>query len=244
MPDTPQEVIPPTTEPATPEIVIPPEHVEYYKQIEAKLRLDAEQRLLIWKKTELADLQKETDDKVRDAVAEFWDKWKAEQEPPTPKEIQDMLSQEYVEFQLPLAIGSEMRTFVIRELPQKIERKFYRQFKDQIATYGPQIAAFTQAQMGQTFEKTVVAFMDTFDNAFDIIADGVVLVLNPFDTDKDITREWAQNNISSSRMWNIVQAQIKVNRLRDFFSQLYQAGQSAEMMTTPLSFQGLRERVR
>lgn len=244
MSETTPEVIPPTTEPATPVVQIPPEQAEFYKQIEEKLRLDAEQRLLIWKKTELADLQKDTDDKIRDLVAEFWEKWKAEQQPPTPVEIQQMLSQEYVEFQLPLMVGTEKRTFTIRELPQKIERRFYRQFKDQIKEYGPKIAAFTQANMGASFDNQVVAFMDTFDNAFDIIADGVVLVLNPFEKDKEITREWVQENISSSRMWNILQAQIKVNRLRDFFSQLYQAGQSAEMMTTPLSFQGLRERVR
>ena len=246
MSDTPQEVIPPKEDSVTPDVPkdIPPEHVDFYKQYAAKLRLEAEQDLLIWKKSELADLEKETDDKVRDLVSEFWEKWKKEQEPPTPEDIQKLLSQEYVEFNISLVTEKGKREFVIRELPQKIERKFYRQFKDQIKEYGPQIQAFTQANMGASFDNQVVAFMETFDNAFDIIADGVVLVLNPFNTDPDINRTWVQDNISSSRMWNILQAQIQVNRLRDFFSQLYQAGQSAEMMTTPLSFQGLRERVR
>lgn len=244
MSETTPEVLPPSTEPAPQDVELTPEQVTFYKQIEEKCRIDAEQRLLIWKKTELADLQKETDDKVRDLVAEFWEKWKKDQEPPTPEDIQKMLSQEYIEFQLPVMVGTEKRIFVVRELPQKVERKFYRQFKDQIKEYGPQIAAFTQANMGSSFEKQVVAFMDTFDNAFDIIADGVVIVLNPFGEEKQIDRDWVQNNIGSHRMWNILQAQIQVNRLRDFFSQLYQAGQSAEMMTTPLSFQGLRERVR
>ena len=222
-----------------------PEMVELYKKIDGKLKLDYEQRFIIWKKTELAEIQKDADDKIRDMVGEFWEKWKAEQEPLTPQAIQQLLNQEYGQFPIKIFAARERKEheFTIRELPQRIERKFYRQFQKRLKEYGPQLNAFAQANMGQPFEKQLEAFMEAFDNAFDVLAETVILCIDPFEEEK-LTVEWVQDNISSQRMFNIIKAQMEANRLRDFFSQLYQAGQKVENLMTPLSFQRLLEQQR
>lgn len=225
---------------------VSPEHVEFYEKLYTKVKLDCENRLLIWKKTELANLEMATDDKVRDAVATFYEKWKAEQKPPTLEDIQLMCSQEYVTLKVKLYdIDKETyRDFTLRELPQSVERRFYRQFRERFKEYGPQINAFVQATAGDP-EKMIDTFLDSFDNSFDLIAEGVAIVLKASGKENsDIDTEWVQNNVSSSRCWNIVRAQFEIQRLRDFFSQLYQAGQQAEMITTPLSFQRLQANVR
>lgn len=218
---------------------------ELYNKIRDSIDLEYQQRFLIWKKQELSDIEAKMDDKVRDLVAEFWEKWKEEQKPPTAEEIQKLLSQEYVEFPIKI-IGRDKkeRTFVLRELPQKVERKFYREFKERLKNYGPQIAAFAQANIGSTVEQQLFHVLDSIDGAFDIIADGVAICLDPFGEDPDMTTEWVQDNISIKRSWDILEAQSQVNRLRDFFSQLYQAGQKTETAVQPISFRGLLERVR
>jgi hypothetical protein len=226
-------------------VKVTPETLETYKLIAEKVRLDYEQRFIIWKKTELAEIQKDADDKIRDMVSQFWEKWKAEQEPLTPDKIQLLLNQEYGSFPIKMFCIKEgkEREFIIRELPQKVERKFYRQFQRRVKEYGPMLNAFVQANMGQPFEKQIEAFMEAFDNAFDVLAETVAICIDPFE-EEGIDMEWIQNNISSQRQFSIIRAQMEVNRLRDFFSQLYQAGQKMESLMTPLSYQGLQERLR
>lgn len=243
----------PNTEPETEKVQeteaqpvkVAPELVEAYKQLEAKLKLEYEQKFIIWKKTDLAEIQKDADDKIRDMVSQFWEKWKAEQEPLTPDKIQTLLNQEYQTFTIKMFCIREKneREFVIRELPQKIERKFYRQFQKRLQEYGPQLNAFVQANMGKTFEEQLQAFMDAFDNAFDILAETVLICIDPFEEEK-LSLEWVQDNISSQRQFNIIKAQMEVNRLRDFFSQLYQAGLKVENLMTPLNYRGLQGQLR
>jgi len=52
-----------------------------------------------------------------------------------------------------------------------------------------------------------------------------------------------QENISSMRQWNIIQAQVEANKLRDFFSKLSQSGQQIQMMTQPPSYQALLQQL-
>lgn len=225
---------------------VKPEDVEFYKALDDKIRAEYEGKLLIWKKTELSDLEKNLDDQVRDMVAKFYEKWKEEQKPLTQDQITQVLSQEYVTFLIklrPYDSGEELE-FTIRELPQAIERKFYRSFSSKLKEYGPKLNAFVQSNLGQPVEAQISSFLDTFDNAFDIMSDTVVLCLNPFGKDERVTKQWVQDNVSSSRQFNILQAQMEVNRLRDFFSQLYRAGQKMESLTKPPSFQALLEHTR
>jgi uncharacterized membrane protein YheB (UPF0754 family) len=142
--------------------------------------------------------------------------------PPKPEEIQKLLDQEYLTFvvKLPWPGQTTKREFTIQELPQSIEKQFYKQIKDQILPRAKEFAAISFNLLEGKLEDKISSALEAFDPSFDILADGVVLVLNPRGEEKDITRDWVQNNISSGRMWNILEAQIMVNRMRDFFSRL------------------------
>ena len=218
-------------------------------ELEQKLRTEYEEKYEIWKAKDLAALREDNDKKVQEQVRKLFENWQKEQKPPSLEEIKVLLDQEYGEIEIPVPIYDDndqktIRKFVIRELPQSIERKFYRQFKTRVKDKGPEISAFTQRNMDQPFEKQLDSFLETFDGAFDILADAVVLILNPRGKKTEITAEWVADNIASNRMYSIIMAQVEVNRLRDFFSRVFQSGQKASTMMTPLNFQQLQALVR
>ena len=222
-------------------------------QIEAelrpKLRSEYEQILLLWKETELDKVRKESEKIAEEGIKKLFDDWKKSQEPPTHEQLQEILSQEYETFNLPIDCygddgKSSTKTFTIRELPQAVEKKFYRQFKDKIIKNIGAVKALTQATIDQSFDDKAQAFLNLFDESFDALAETVVLVLNPFGKDQSITKQWVQENIPSKRQWDIVSVQIKVNKLKDFFSELSQSGQSTQMMLEGLNFQQLQQLAR
>ena len=106
------------------------------------------------------------------------------------------------------------------------------------------LESFTQAGMDQPFEQKAKAFLELFDESFDMLADAVVMCLNPFGRKKLVDRDWVQNNIGSDRQWSIVTAQIEVNRLRDFFSKVSQSGQRTMTTMRVPNFQQLQQLVR
>jgi hypothetical protein len=229
----------------TPDAVLEAEPSEF----EQKIKLEYEEKFEIWKAKDLAALREENDKKVQEQVKKLFDTWQKEQKPPSLEDIKVLLDQEYgeVPIQIPIYDDNDEKTiqkFVIRELPQSIERKFYKQFKSRVKDKGPEISAFTQRNMDQPFEKQLDSFLETFDGAFDILADAVVLILNPRGKKPQITQEWVADNIASNRMYSIIMAQVEVNRLRDFFSRVFQSGQKASTMMTPLNFQQLQALVR
>jgi hypothetical protein len=159
------------------------------------------------------------------AIADF----KKSQQPPSPEEITTLLNQEYLKFKVTVpwdepADGSEgeadaTREFVIQELPQKTEKKFYKMFKEVLIPRAEDIAAITFELLEGDAGKKIIAVLETFDPTFDLMAETCVMILDPKGKNS-ITMQWIQNNISSYRQWNIIYAQVEVNRLRDFFSQL------------------------
>jgi hypothetical protein len=219
-------------------------------QISLRMRKEYENLLQIWKNDAFAELEKKQDEVIALGLKTYFDKWKEEQKPPEPEDIQKLLDQEYETFTIPIdyvkfeneeEVNAKM-TFTVRELPQSIEKKFYRQFKEKLKGKASLLEAFTQSGIDKPFEEKVDSFMSLFDESFDLLADAVLLVLNPFGRRKEITKEWVQNNIGSDRQWRIVEAQLKVNRLRDFFSKVSASGQNV-MMTTRPNFQSLQQLV-
>jgi hypothetical protein len=195
-----------------------------------------------WKAKELADIEYKQDGEIQKLVAEYFDKMEAEKQPPTKEQIQTLLDQEYVTFAIKVRDrNNQEKTFTIRELPQEAEKVFYGQFKTRIFDKASSVAALAQETMDRTFEDKIKAFLETFEGAFDLIADATVLVLNFDGADAEVTRAWCQANMTSWRMWNIVKAQMEVNRLRDFFSEVSLSGKKTQTMTTPLNVQSLRE---
>jgi hypothetical protein len=226
---------------------------ELESELRTKLRIEYETLFGFWKTEELDKVRKEAEQIATDGLQKLFDKWKEEQKPPTDEEIQLLLNQEYATFNLQIEAMNTSgdngahrttETFVIRELPQEAEIKFYRQFKDKVLGKSSALQAFTQANVDMPFESKAKAFLELFDESFDMLADAVVICLNPYADKKEITRQWVQKNISSNRQWNIVDAQIRVNKLKDFFSRLSQSGQSTQTMLGGLNFQQLQQLAR
>ena len=214
-------------------------------EAEQKLRQEFEAKFEVWKAKELADYKAQESEKIQEEVKKLFEKWQSEQKPPSLEEIKTLLEQEYAEVTIKIPVYDDnderkTETFIIRELPQSVERRFYKQFKERLKEKGPELAAFTQANLDQPFEKQLGAFLETFDGAFDVLADAVVLILNPRGKKQEINIQWVSDNISSNRMYSIIMAQVEVNRLRDFFSRVFQSGQKAQTMMMPLNFQQLR----
>jgi hypothetical protein len=217
-------------------------------EVRAKMRVEYETLFSFWKEGELDKVRKDSEKIATEGIQKLFDKWKEDQKPPTDDDIQKLLSQEYIEFNLPVNVftedGAHSELFVIRELPQSAEKKFYKQFKDKILKKSGSLQAFTQEGMDKPFEEKAKAFLDLFDESFEMLSEAVVICLNPFGKNQLVTKEWVQNNISSNRQWQIVDAQIKVNRLKDFFSALSQSGQQTQTMLGGLNFQQLQQLAR
>lgn len=166
-------------------------------------------------------LQLENDSALQAVIKEFKDS----QKPPSEEDTRKLLQQEYLTFTVEIPWASEtsteaVRSFTIRELPQSVEKKFYKNFKEQIIPRASDLGALSFDMVEGDVGEKIKKLLETLDPAFDLMADAVVMILNPRGKEKEITREWVQDNLSSYRQWNIIYAQIQINRLRDFFSQL------------------------
>ena len=176
-------------------------------------------------------LQSENDAALQEVIKEF----KKSQTPPSQDEIRLLLSQEYLTFDVEVPWESEtstekIRKFTIKELPQSVEKKFYKNFKETILPRASDLGALAFDMLEGDVGLKIKKLLETLDPGFDLMADAVVMILNPRGKEKDITREWVQDNLSSYRQWNIINAQIMINRLRDFFSQISRG--SSGMTTT------------
>lgn len=217
------------------------------------IRQESEQVLEIWKTKELKVLEDKQNEIIKENLEKLVAKYKEEQKPPTPAEIAELLNQEYETFPLKLQVEDgtgeyKDHSFTIRELPQAVEIKFYNQFQGKILGKAQDLQAFTQESIDMPFEQKVKSILEVFGQSFDMLAETVVLVLNPFGkkaiSDKIIDREWVQSNISSNRQWNIIEAQLKVNRVKDFFLRISASGQQTQTMITGLNFQQLQRLAR
>lgn len=185
------------------------------------------------------EMRMKNDIAIKQAVKEWQDKQAAERKPLTQDQIQTLLNQEYVEFTIKVRKAdseSETVDLVLRELPQSKEEEFYKLAKDFVKDNIAAVGGGTfKLQEGDLFEK-VGAMMDMFDPAFTVMAKACALCLNPYGRHQWLTPDWVKNNLNSFRIMNIIKAQSEVNKLRDFFSSLFQAFQTAEP-TNPVDVQ-------
>jgi len=180
---------------------------------------------------EIADYQQKLYEQNQQALTQAVEEFKKEQKPPTQEEIAQLLSQEYLEFNVELPWTDPpdpsctdlpaclTRTFTIRELPQSKEKLFFQKLKKEIIPRASDVGALTFQLLEGDVAKKITSALETFEPTFDLMADACVMILDHKGKEK-ITREWVQDNLSSYRQWNIIYAQIQVSRLRDFFSQL------------------------
>lgn len=185
-------------------------------------------------------LQKEYDNRLASQVKEFTDKLseqnqkaleqtiekiRKEMTPPTADDVQKLLEQEYVEFEIDVSQRgkSEKRKFVIRELPNAVEKKIYKRIKQILVPFSAELAALSMNLMEGDAAKKIVQMMDAFEPMLEAMVSICTICLNPFGEEEDITEEWVANNLSSTRILKIVTAQLQANKMRDFFSLLFQS---------------------
>lgn len=158
--------------------------------------------------------------------------------PPTPSEIETTLNQEYVTFRVSIPIRASetksayVREFELVELPIAVEKKFYKIVGDKIKPRLKDLTAFDGSGFfdGDLNEK-FGQFQSLFDPSLDLLCDVAALVLNPYDEDKEITSDWVSKHLASWRIWNLVMAQININRVRDFFSVVFRDSSAGRMIT-------------
>lgn len=144
---------------------------------------------------------------------------RAKLEPPKPEDIQKMLDEEYVTFKVKLPFGDGDKEFVLEELPQAIEKKFYRLVKDKLVPLTQEINSIKMNLLdGGDISKKILAMAETVEPILDVLAGVASIALNPRGKIDGINVEWVQENLSSMRILSVVNAQAQCNRLRDFFS--------------------------
>lgn len=215
--------------------------------IRLKVRQEYEALLQIWKDDELAKLSQKQEEVIAAGLQDYFEGWKKDQKPPTVEQIQELLDQEYVTFTLPVTYVKDddttaVKTFTIRELPQTLERRFFKQFKENITNKISDLEALVQSDIDAPFDKKVKAGLEMVDEGFDVMAEAVLIIINPYKRHADIDKAWVQNNIGSDRQWQIIKAQMEVNRLRDFFSKVSTNFQDMTTMKRP-NIQTLLQRV-
>lgn len=221
------------------------------KEIRNEERNQARDLLLIWQSKDLAELEKKMDVQVQEGTQKLFDKWVKDQAPPTQEHLQKLVSQDYVSFKVVIEAlepgapeDAELKRmeFTIREVPEAIEEEFYRVFKQGLLENLPKLNAFNQKTLDMPFDQKIKTMMEAMEGGMEMMSGLTAMVLDPRKR-KKIDGAWVKDNISSHRQWNIIQAQLEANRLRDFFSQVSQSGQTIQTMTQPLSYRSLLERL-
>jgi gas vesicle protein len=215
---------------------------EITRDLSISLRIEYESRFDMWKERELAELRDKQTEQIEELVKKYYDKIQEEMKPLTQEQINTLLNQEYATFPVKITTrDKKVKEFTLVELPAAAEQKFYDQFRKRILERIKEAAAIDQATMDLPADKRIQSFLDSFTDAFDILADATAICLNWEGADEEVNPEWCKKHIASSRMWNIIQAQIHVNRLRDFFSQVLSQGVKMRSMTGRPSVQQLQE---
>jgi hypothetical protein len=155
----------------------------------------------------------------RQAVEQAIKNWKEEQEPLTPKDIQTLLKQEYLEFEVPCKLrNGKIEDFVLQELPQEIEIKFVEKLRKHFIPLMKKLtAAEFKLDMGSSNIDKLQSILEAVPGVLDVCVDLVVIAINPFGDHKHIDASWVKKNISSHRILAIILGQMEVGRYRDFF---------------------------
>lgn len=154
------------------------------------------------------------------------DKLRKANEPLSSEELQKLVSQEYIEFQVSVnvrghkngngIVHTEKRDFVICEVSARVEQKFLKAIKKTLADNIKEIAAIDWSGMGGI--ERLQRVIDVVPTALDTLASCVALCLDPHGEDKEIDGDWVLEHLQISQMIGVLQLQAEANRWRDFFS--------------------------
>lgn len=156
----------------------------------------------------------------RKMMAAEIDNFRKANKPPTPKEIQTLLTQEYAEFKVLIMErkGKNEREFTIREMPQATEMKFLRIIQKSMVPHLKELSSVEWTN-GLSVAEKLQRVIDIIPEALDMLAECCSIALDPYE-ELGVTKDWVQKNLSSFRIMNIIESQIIAGRFRDFFSAL------------------------
>lgn len=159
---------------------------------------------------EITDLREENSKMIQAKLEEI----RKSMTPPTPSEIQVILSQEYAEFTLLLA----KREFTIRELPASAEVRLVKVIQRTIVERLQDLAKIEWGGPTVTLLDNISKIITVVPGALETVADAVAVCLDPFNEDQAMTGEWVLRNAGVTRMLAIIHAQVTAGRYRDFLS--------------------------
>jgi hypothetical protein len=149
------------------------------------------------------------------------EKIKEANKPPSIEDLNTLLSQEYLEMTVRLSVrgenGRQERVFTIRELPQAVETKLLKSVFDLLVPELRKISAL-EFTPGTTVEQKLGQIVGMLPGAMHLMADLCAMCLDPYGDEK-VDGEWVRSNMSSARIRDVLEAQVAVGRIRDFFSQ-------------------------
>lgn len=211
-------------------VLMEDQQAELEVRLREKLQTEYDTRL----ESEVLKISQRMQTENQRIVADALERYKKEMLPPTEQDVQKLLSQEYVEFKIDIRVpvkngpGEDSdskwtkKTFTIQELPQNIEKKIYKKIKGVLVPFSTELAALTFNMLEGDAAKKIVQMMNTFEPLLDVMAGITAICLNPYGEEEEITEEWVQEHLSSTKIVTIVWAQVEANRMRDFFSLLFQ----------------------
>lgn len=195
---------------------------EIRSELEPEMRQHFEQQLARTKD----DLQVQQREAIKTAV-EQWQKKEAEKMAPmSPESIQKMLDQEYAEFKLTLPNDGKKVNFILRELPLFYEKKFFKIAKETLADAVAELGGASFKLTDDDVFAQITGLMDVFEPVFDVMCECCVICLNHDGKLEWLNADWVGKNMTSYRIMSVIQAQTELNKLRDFFSVLFQGFQN------------------
>lgn len=157
----------------------------------------------------------------RAQVTEMMDEWKRSQDPLSEKDLQKLLSKEYVTFDVTVKgrKGQKDKTFTLCELPKESEDKFLASLQKHLVPIVEQFnAAEMRSALKTNFTEQVVTFLGAVPKALTAACEICAVCLDPWNEDDDIDAEWVAQNLSIYRIVLIIRGQCEVNHYRNFFS--------------------------
>lgn len=185
-----------------------------FQQVQATLDADYAKKLT--EAYETLDLQ------YGKKLQEEMEKFRRSLTPPTRDEISKLLNQVYETFEVKIPVSGNERLFTIVEVPQEIELMFSNKLEAAIVPRVKELESVRMILSEGDPESRIHHVLALLTKSLQSMAEITAIVLNPFGKEEGIDAEWVKKNMSSSRQLNVIQAQVHCNRLRDFFSQLFQ----------------------
>lgn len=161
---------------------------------------------------------------VESAIAQI----RKELEPPSQEDIQKLIDQDYLTFTVNIKVKGRdsLQTFTLCELPQKVEKQAYRRIKDKLTPLASELSALTIHLLDGNIVDKLRNLMETVEPVMDAMAEIAAVFLNPYGDHTEIDAAWVQDNLSNDRILRVIMAQLKCNRVRDFFSLVSQTSRS------------------